>query len=1448
MKRTSFLFASALGIALLSSLFLFESPSWAADLNFEAGLHQQVVVTVSGRVSDSSGSGISGAEVQVINPADDNVVATATTDSNGNYSLNIEGGAYNFKVIPPINSNNFEEVLVENELIDSDIRLDFLLAFRPIENINISGFIFDGAGQPVIDQRIRISGSFDGEQISNVTNTDLSGFYELEVIQGGSYRFFLDSSSDGYIPPNSSVVSAQPFSPDTNMTVDFVLPVVEITFNIIDENGNPITDAYVQQYGYGEQFIEGATPSDLHGSTDGTYYKQVDELGTVILKVFPHGIDADLPPGIDAGLNFKVTHPGDKYKDQEIKYLFVSSDTSINVVLESQPRDFVTISGFMFDDAGQPVTDQRIRISGSFDGEQISDVTKTDLSGFYELEVIQGGSYRFFLDSSDDGYIPPNSSVVSAQPFSPDTNMTVDFVLPVVEITFNIIDENGNPITDAYVQQYGYGEQFIEGATPSDLHGSTDGTYYKQVDELGTVILKVFPHGIDADLPPGIDAGLNFKVTHPGDKYKDQEIKYLFVSSDTSINVVLESQPRDFVTISGFMFDDAGQPVTDQRIRISGSFDGEQISDVTKTDLSGFYELEVIQGGSYRFFLDSSDDGYIPPNSSVVSAQPFSPDTNMTVDFVLPVVEITFNIIDENGNPITDAYVQQYGYGEQFIEGATPSDLYGATDGTYQKQVDEFGTVILKVFPHGIDAGLSFQIFTFDPNRFLPVNISNLYISEDRTIQVILNRNQNSQDSDDDGLLDVDESIYGTDPDNPDTDGDGVDDGDEVTDGTNPLDTDTDDDGITDGNDIDPLDPNSDSDGDGVSDIDETTNGTDPLDQDSDDDGVTDGQDVNPLDPNSDSDGDGVSDINETTNGTDPLDTDSDDDGVNDGQDVDPLDPNSDSDGDGISDSTETAAGTDPLNSDTDGDGVADGDDVDPLDPNSDSDGDGFADQAETAAGTDPLDADTDDDGLNDGDEVSIGTDPLDADSDDDGVIDGIDADPLDPNSDTDDDGAADVVETTNGWDPLDPDTDDDCVEDGADADPLNQNSDSDGDGLSDIVEKGLGTNPLNVDTDGDGVNDAQDTDPLDPISDSDGDGIDDSAETANGTDPLNPDTDGDGVQDNVDIDPLDPKSDTDGDGLSDSDETAAGSDPLNPDTDGDGVLDGIDVDPLDPNSDSDGDTLTDISETANGTDPLNADTDGDGVNDNLDVDPLDPNSDSDGDGLSDSVETSIGTDPLNPDTDGDGVSDGDDVDPLDPNSDSDGDGVSDSAETAAGTDPLDADTDDDGLNDGGEVVYGTDPFNPDTDGDGLTDGDEVHIYGTDPLNPDSDGDGLTDGEEVDLGVDPNDNDPVENLNVYIDELDTIEAISQNNGDKTLRNKLGAIQEMIDADDTEAAISKLTNDFLKKTDGCATSSEPDSNDWIDTCGDGIIDFANPDGQEEFYALIQMIISELSATP
>ncbi len=663
-------------------------------------------------------------------------------------------------------------------------------------------------------------------------------------------------------------------------------------------------------------------------------------------------------------------------------------------------------------------------------------------------------------------------------------------------------------------------------------------------------------------------------------------------------------------------------------------------------------------------------------------------------------------------------------------------------------------------------------------------------IEADAGSNPLIKSDDDPKDSDEDGLRDSEEKLWGTDINDRDSDDDGLLDGPEVhIYKTDPLDNDTDDDGLLDGEEVDIFGTNpllSDTDFDGLTDHFEIHNSaTDPLDPDTDDDKLPDGVELD----------------NEDGNTTDPLNDDTDEDGLLDGEEdlnkngkVDSIDPADWNNGNGPGE-------TDPLVQDTDGGGIWDSTEVwakrNPLDPSddsstSDADNDGLTDTQEIMIGTDPLDPDSDDDGLIDGKEVNVyHTNPLESDTDNDNITDGeevykgADGYKTNPNDwDTDNDTLGDWAEIyVHNTDPTMMDTDLDKLPDNYEIKVVYTNSTVDWDDDGEIDYK---TDPNNPDTDDGGIKDGDEVwngfDPLNEfddtfLKDDDNDGLTNLKEEEHGTDPNNPDTDYDGI--------------------TDGEEVIEGSDgyitePLNNDTDNDGLLDGEEVDAkygykTNPtNNDTDGDFLLDKEELEIGTNPTKADTDNDRLSDSKELDgsdgtSTDPNNwDSDIDGIPDGWmdfnkndikdlgefedrnlngridslapnDWNNGTGPgeTNPnriDTDGGGAIDSMEINrsfnPLDPNDDlilidSDNDGLTNIEENETyNTDWQDPDTDDDGLNDYEEVFPGSDGYitnasNSDTDGDKLNDKDEVVKYKTDPTTNDTDGDTLTDYDEI---------------------------------------------------------------------------------------------------------------------
>ena len=74
----------------------------------------------------------------------------------------------------------------------------------------------------------------------------------------------------------------------------------------------------------------------------------------------------------------------------------------------------------------------------------------------------------------------------------------------------------------------------------------------------------------------------------------------------------------------------------------------------------------------------------------------------------------------------------------------------------------------------------------------------------------------------------------------------------------------------------------------------------------------------------------------------------------------------------------------------------------------------------------------------------------------------------------------------------------------------------------------------------------------------------------------------------------------------------------------------------------------------------------------------------------------------------------------------------------------------------------------------------------------------------------------IQTLQGTINTIPEVDLKNRNMG-KTLNSKLSAVIADIEAGNYQMALDKLQNDLLPKTDGCATTGEPDKNDWIKSC-------------------------------
>lgn len=260
----------------------------------------------------------------------------------------------------------------------------------------------------------------------------------------------------------------------------------------------------------------------------------------------------------------------------------------------------------------------------------------------------------------------------------------------------------------------------------------------------------------------------------------------------------------------------------------------------------------------------------------------------------------------------------------------------------------------------------SFLIYDFSETGTYYIKVSRFsdsVIPSGSTYTLHISVEEGFPDSDDDGILDEWEDLYGLNKNDPtdailDNDNDNLSNLAEFQAGTNPLLGDTDNDGLSDGDEVliyltSPI--LEDSDSDSLSDSAEiNTYLSNPLSNDSDSDGLLDGDEINIHNSdlnNNDTDADGLHDGFEILYGFSVL--------LDDGAAL------LDSDNDGLTSLEEFNLTTNPLIADTDNDEVNDGDEV-------------------NTHGTNPLLSDTDNDGMDDGWELTFSLNPLLDDSQDD--------------------------------------------------------------------------------------------------------------------------------------------------------------------------------------------------------------------------------------------------------------------------------------------------------------------------------------------------------------------------------------------------------------------------------------------------------------------------------
>jgi protocatechuate 3,4-dioxygenase beta subunit len=678
--------------------------------------------TLSGKVSDNSGNGISTATVMV----NDTNLDSTTTDTNGNYSLSIPEGTYDVQVTP-YSGSGFSSAVALSQTISSDTTLNFILTNAG--TVTLSGHVYDRNGHPLAGQAVSLE-TTGGLTVARST-TDTNGNYSIQATSA-SYQIVVNGYNNSFSmnAPQSYNLSKS-YSLSKNTILDIVLPAKKINIHVQDSSANPVNNVGLKAYSNGGAHGILTMGGGITDASGGSSYGQsgspspvTDSSGNVILWLFP--TDTSLPYTLTV-----IPPSGSLFQSTTVSNILASSDTNFTVTLP-QP---VTLSGHVYDALGNPVSNQTVSLQIS--GSSLARAT-TNTYGSYSLQA-SPGIYNLVINANSNPFSVdlPQSYDVFKSNYSLTQNSILDITIPVKKVTIHVEDALGNSLNGAGIKvttEDGGGSNTnglsIGGGITDASGGSSYGMFGVPIpltDISGNVIVWL--------IPTNHFHLYKFTVLPPsGSSYQQTTVNNVSITTDTLQMVTLQRP----ATLSGYVYDSLGNTIANQTVMLQGT--GGVIAASTTTNSSGSFSLPA-SIGTYQLGVEGYNN-----NLSLSVPQTYNISTNYilsqntTLNIVLPAKKVSIHVQDVNGDPIAGISIKAFNNGGAHailtmgdnITNASGESTYGFS-GSLIPTTDSSGNVVLWLFPN--DANLPYTFIATPPTGsiYKTFTLSNISVTSDQT-------------------------------------------------------------------------------------------------------------------------------------------------------------------------------------------------------------------------------------------------------------------------------------------------------------------------------------------------------------------------------------------------------------------------------------------------------------------------------------------------------------------------------------------------------------------------------------------------------------------------------------------------------------------------------------------------------------------------------------------
>lgn len=641
-----------------------------------AAYNQASGPVISGVARNEAGSAVPGVVVNAENPSSHAVVATATTNPAGAYSLQVPAGTFDVKASPPA-ASGLQGGTYAGLSVSTDVDLDIL--FIPANMVTFSGRVLDRNGAPVPNQTVHLKRTPFGKTAS----TDDQGLFSMKV-PPGDYTIEVISGLfvvPPNVPANYQVTRSGTVTLSGNTTMDITLNQVylsgKVTADLLGVIPVPGTIVHV-------------SGNTTFGAFSGRFdsYATTDALGKYSAVIFPCAsltIEATPLDVLDIGI-FDIT---------KVEGVSALSDTTKNVVLDGA----VTCSGKLRDRSGNPIPGQNVTLTrdGFSKGATTNEEGSYDIkakSGTYSIEVSNG-----FLANPANAPTTFKLTRTSTVYLWPVLGATANLALSEVYLGGTVLNSSGAPVPDVQLH-------FSASGTFGSFSGSYDS--YATSDSAGNYSAVILP-----------SSSMTVEATPPDTSACAYTRTSMSVTADGTRNITL----ADPVTFSGSLLDRDGDPVPYQYV----SLEKAGYSKLGSTDAAGAFAIGV-PTGDYTVkvisgFLGAPDN--IPSSFQVAWAGTVAINGSTTMDINLSEAYVTGKVVGPAG-AVSGVQVGM-------AAGGTWGDLSGSFDS--RRSTDGQGAFSAVVFP---SSSLILETIPPDATGYGPGQAVNVDVSGDKSLLVIL--------------------------------------------------------------------------------------------------------------------------------------------------------------------------------------------------------------------------------------------------------------------------------------------------------------------------------------------------------------------------------------------------------------------------------------------------------------------------------------------------------------------------------------------------------------------------------------------------------------------------------------------------------------------------------------------------------------------------------------